>query len=146
MNNFLDVALYKDPACTQEFKGTDQVEPGTDIYTKFSLEEFIGTGNGGTPPDSATITIKDLGGIYGEGTTVYVYVTTKKDGLPMGYGGGKVNGDSLTALVPLMGNGSYYIGFSSEMGMSNYYISQNARPLNSGMVLNVSYFLFDHMF
>jgi hypothetical protein len=33
----LDVAFYKDPACTQAFSGSDTVGPDTVIYSKFSL-------------------------------------------------------------------------------------------------------------
>jgi hypothetical protein len=35
--DFLDVAFYKDAACTQEFKGSDMVDPDTVVYSKFSL-------------------------------------------------------------------------------------------------------------
>jgi hypothetical protein len=33
----LDVAFYKDPACTQAFSGSDTVGPDTVVYTKYSL-------------------------------------------------------------------------------------------------------------
>jgi hypothetical protein len=35
--DFLDIAFYKDPACTQEFSGSDTVGLETVIYSKFSL-------------------------------------------------------------------------------------------------------------
>jgi hypothetical protein len=33
--DFLDIALYKNEACTQEFSGTDIVGPDTPVYAKF---------------------------------------------------------------------------------------------------------------
>jgi hypothetical protein len=46
--DFLDVAFYKNEACTstQEFSGSELIGPNTPIYTKFSLTVLVGTGGG----------------------------------------------------------------------------------------------------
>jgi hypothetical protein len=48
--NFLDIALYKNEACTLEFKGTDTVGPDTVVYTKFPLTGGDGGGTGDNRP------------------------------------------------------------------------------------------------
>jgi hypothetical protein len=40
--DFLEVAFYKDAACTQEFSGSDTIDPDTVVYSKFSLRSNNG--------------------------------------------------------------------------------------------------------
>jgi hypothetical protein len=147
--NFLDVGLYKNEACTQEFSGSDTVESATVIYTKFPLEEFVKamTGPSGPTGPVTTIIIKNLEGIYGSGSTkVGVAVLIKADGdsfIPLASETEYAIGGYLRVDLQVE-NGSYYIGFTSDE--INLFISKTPVIFNGGSVeITYSSGNFDHV-
>jgi hypothetical protein len=107
--NFLDIALYKDAGCAQEFSGTDTVGPATVIYTKFSLTEIM-SGGGSSSGDP----IKVAG--YVTGTIEFTGYTGKRPevGIQAYLGnrliGGEIGGDPHAINT----NGSFSIPFTQE--------------------------------
>jgi hypothetical protein len=86
--SFLDVALYKNAACTQEFSGTDQIWPTTIVYTKIPLADMM-SGDKGEPPGTdtpETATTNDIAGIIEAWRGVWYshYGDTRIDGYRVG--------------------------------------------------------------
>jgi hypothetical protein len=81
LNSLLDVAYYKDAACTQEFKGTDTIEPDTVIYTKFSVETLMGGGGGGgDEADGYLAGTINFTGYTGQRPQIYIYAGYSEEG------------------------------------------------------------------
>jgi hypothetical protein len=107
--NFLNVALYKNEACTQEFSGTDQIGKDTVVYTKFPFADIMGGGGGGNKVEAAgyvngTVTFTGYSGqrpeIQIRGTYTSQGIGSPIDGSGRGY---EVNSD-----------GSFSIPFTEE--------------------------------
>jgi hypothetical protein len=110
--SFLDVALYTDEACTQEFSGSDQVGPDTPIYTKFSLVALMEGGEGEYQPTGKSINITGVSGISGT-YRIFLSLTNNPSDQPVAGTQKGTIGSSLTA--PLyapegnLANGNYWV-------------------------------------
>jgi hypothetical protein len=112
--DFLDVAFYKNEACTQEFSGTDTIGPATVIYTKISLAEITNGGGGDDPREEYPVEAVgyingtvSLTGYSGQRVQINVYYY---DGeyIP----GGPVDGRG--SYYDVNSNGSFSIPFTEE--------------------------------
>jgi hypothetical protein len=107
--NVLDVALYKNAACTQEFTGTETVNSATVVYTKFSLAEIMSGGDGppGPPVEAAGYingTVNLIGGSSGQ----EVFIGAR-------YGDNQIyQVDGQGILSAVESNGSFSIPFTYE--------------------------------
>jgi hypothetical protein len=120
--NFLDVAFYKNAACTQEFSGTEQVDSTTTIYTKFSLAALMEGGGGEGPGLSEySITITGIPSLKpGAQYSLMLFTSNPPSEEPVAGNSGAISGTSMTIALYSMSSfnpaAPYYVVITTYIG------------------------------